>query len=211
MTSSAALGLSPHERWGKTFTPVSAFSWRADPPEWAAYVSSVLVIDRGTEVHLSIDMRCKRVGAYVDEETLEVGAVRILFHTTPTPDDDHVWPLDVGPWTRDEVPAVVVTLGERVSSMEVVSCFTARYTTRVSLVRALHWREDGVEVAAPPNHAAYEEAQRAFWEKHLAEHKDQREPQIVDVPDVIRCAFCNGETDENRCLDCGKYTWQEAP
>lgn len=41
---------------------VVPMSWRADPPEWAAYVSSVVAIDRGTEVHLAIDMRSKSLG-----------------------------------------------------------------------------------------------------------------------------------------------------
>ncbi len=143
---------------------MTTFSWHADPPEWAAYVSSVTAIDRGAEVHLSIEMRCKRVGAYAEEA--EGGMVRVSFHTTPAPDDDHVWPLDVGPWKQASTPAVVVALGERVANMEVVSCFTARYTTRVSLVRELVWPDECVEVTPPENFAAYLEAQAAWWDAH---------------------------------------------
>lgn len=115
------------------------WQWHSEPPEWAAYVGNVLVVDRGDEVHVSLEMSCKRVeaDASVDEE--EAGVVRVLFFPADDPDRQIKWPDDPGPWTGTVAPVVVLHLGLRVRDMEVVRAGTARYTTRVSLVMRVDW------------------------------------------------------------------------
>ena len=143
--------------------------WRTDPPEWAAYVSSVVAVDRGTEVHLAIDMRSKRVECHA--QTDEAGEVHVTFYATPSMlgedgREQVVWPPDLGPWPEtDRLPALIIDVGKG-RDFEVVNesagsgvcsntaCphrYVGRYSVRVSLVRRVDWQDEVAvqEVAGP--------------------------------------------------------------
>jgi len=116
-------------------------TWHTDPPEWAAYVNNVLVVLRDAEVHVSIDMGCKRVD--VDPVACENGRLAVCFHTDLS--EDVKWPDDPGPWVHaDRTPTLTIT-GLVLDGMEVVACGTGRYTTRIVCLRKVDWATDGRE------------------------------------------------------------------
>lgn len=112
-------------------------AWHTDPPEWAAYVSDVLVFQRDAEVHVSIDMRCKRVDA--DADVSSDGRIVVAFY--PDHSEDVKWPEDPGPWAHvDRTPTLALHVGDVLGSdMTVAACSTGRYTTRVVCLRAVDW------------------------------------------------------------------------
>lgn len=138
-------------------------SWRTEPPEWAAYVSSVVAIDRGAEVHIAIDMRSKHVECHT--HTSESGEVMVTFYATPSTlgEDGRsqvVWPRDLGPWPEERgLPTLIINVGEG-RHLEVVSAsdqagtctntacphrYVGRYDVHVALVRRVDWQGEDVQ------------------------------------------------------------------
>jgi hypothetical protein len=124
-------------------------TWTCDPPEFAAYVSHVDIIDRGDFVYVDVDMRCKRVPAHAGErkewrrDTDEPegpggytyhGVLDISFaaHLNSDPEYNIVWPSWLGPWTGKR-PTLSVTHGRTDLGVEFFS--QGRYTMRVVLMR----------------------------------------------------------------------------
>lgn len=136
--------------------------WHTVPPEWAAYVGDIVVIDRGDEVHLSIDMRSKRVPCHA--EMGPDGNVLVVFYAAPSmmSEEDReqvVWPEGLGPWPETaHSPYIVIDIGgvERAKDLEVVGQSQGRYAVRVSLVRRVDWQGDDVaQVDGPTDHDPY--------------------------------------------------------
>ena len=144
-------------------------NWHTDPPEWAAYVSSVVAIDRDDALHLAIDMRSKRVECHV--EMTEVGKVVVVFYASPsTMGEDGrasiVWPPDLGAWPETpSCPTLIITFDDRGRDLDVVgmqghgtcpndACphrISSRYDVHVTLVPRVNWQDEAAvqEVAGP--------------------------------------------------------------
>lgn len=150
--------------------------WHTNPPEWADYVSSVIVVDRGTDLHIAIDMRSKHVECQA--EMAENGDIHVVFYATPSTMGDVgreqiVWPSGLGPWPETGVcPVLVVDIGgvDRARDLEIVgpagspgacpstACphrYVGRYEVHVSLVRRVDWDAEHVVVDPPPEHDPY--------------------------------------------------------
>jgi hypothetical protein len=128
---------------GKDTRPIT---WTCDPPEFAAYVSHVDIIDRGDFICIEVDMRCKRVPATVRERVKEgtsytgVGLLDVSFdHDGSTTDAPIVWPQRLGPWTGRR-PTLTIAHGR--TDLGVESESQGRYTTRVVLMRRNLPREE---------------------------------------------------------------------
>ena len=141
-------------------------TWTITPPEFAAYVSHVSVVDLGPDALLiEIDMRCKRVSTSSQERTEDtsdggivgVGALDIHFGTgimacsnggamrLDHPDDDIVWPQALGQWNG---PQPVLTVHHGRAGFGVEFSAHGRYTTHVMLIRGGLPR---VDVNGPPH------------------------------------------------------------
>ena len=123
--------------------------WHTNPPEWAAYVNQVLIAARPGELHVSVDMSCKRVDC--DVVACEAGRLVLVFF--PDLSEGVKWPDDPGPWTHaDRMPTLTIEVGEALTAdMECVSCGTGRYTVRATCVRRVDWQDEAAvqEVVGP--------------------------------------------------------------
>lgn len=141
------------ERWNHCACPeclaglrggdVPGLAWTADPPAWAPYVGSVIVVDRGTEIHLSIDMRAK----YLEPALAEVdgNTIRLTFFTIGN--STVIWPEDPGAWTGATLPSVAIDMGRDMSGYEATAT-GGRYAFHVVALRPVAWLHDGVYVNA---------------------------------------------------------------
>jgi hypothetical protein len=143
MASSAELGMSSADRWGKHFDAPTP-TWHTNPPEWAAYVGHVMLAARSGELHVDVDMRCKRVEA--DVSLGENGRVVLSFHVDLS--DDVQWPGDLGPWTHENrTPTLTLEVGDRLlPDMYVAGCVTGRYVTRAVCLRRVDWDAERTDV-----------------------------------------------------------------
>ena len=119
--------------------------WTCDPPEFAAYVANISIVDRGDFAAILVDMRCKRVPANAeierrDEGEHEVNTGRLVITYFPNDVDANVvWPEELGPFTGEAAPQVTIHLGR--TDMALQHFEQGRYSILIALMREGLWHE----------------------------------------------------------------------
>jgi hypothetical protein len=115
---------------------MTAMSWTSDPPDFAAYVDHISIVDRGDFAAVLVDMRCKRVPANGE---LDIEEPLTLTFFPRVSDANIVWPEDLGPYTAHDAPQITINLGR--GDMRLQHFDQGRYSVTISLMREGLWSE----------------------------------------------------------------------
>lgn len=129
--------------------PAKPITWTCDPPEFAAYVSTVSAIDRGDFLMINLDMRAKRVPTHASERMTWNGAINDYDHAgcldirffTKDPTADIIYPKRLGPYAG-KPPVLTIHHGR--SDLHIEAESQGRYSVRVFLTRQIE--RDAIDI-----------------------------------------------------------------